>query len=113
MKLDETRCRRAARSYVIALVAVGLIDLITTIIWLRTGRAIEANPVMSAMLRAGLVTFVTVKLASLFSYAAMMEYYCKQCAPRARRFSFTALALYITIYGVSFLGINHRLLLGT
>jgi len=112
MNAVETQCRRATRLYTFALVAIGIIDLGTTVIWLRTGQATEANPVMYALLQLGIIPFIGAKLATLFGYAAAMEYYSQRCAPRARGFSFVTLALYIMIYVVSFCGINHRLFVG-
>lgn len=89
------------------LFAVGLADLLTTIIWLKTGRAIEVNPIMAAVLHAGLGLFVMVKLSTLVIYVSVMEWYRRRRNPAfARLMSNVALFGYLGIYFVSFCCVN-------
>jgi hypothetical protein len=92
----------------VVLLAVGLMDLVTTLFWLATGRVIEVNPIMAAVLQAGIVLFIFVKIATLGAYVTVMEWYRRNRNPIFARAvgSFTVLA-YISIYVVSFYSVNH------
>lgn len=95
------------------LFAIGLADLVTTLFWLHTGRAIEVNPLMAAVLNTSLALFVAVKLATLISYVAVMEWYRRFRSPAfARLVGNITVASYSAIYAVSFLCVNHSFLLG-
>ena len=92
------------------LFAVGLTDLLTTVFWLETGRAIEVNPIMAALLHSGLGLFIAVKLATLFTYVGVMEWYRRRRNPVfARVMSRVALFGYLGIYFVSFCCVNHSM----
>ncbi|MHB9036225.1 MAG: DUF5658 family protein [Armatimonadota bacterium] len=96
-----------------ALLAVGLVDLLTTLFWLGTGRAVEINPIMAAVLDTGLLLFVLVKLATLGTYIAVMEWYRRFRNPAFAGLvgNFTVIA-YLCIYAVSFYSVNHSYFLG-
>ena len=91
-----------------AVLIVGLLDLVTTIFWLATGRVIEVNPIMAAVLQAGMILFIFVKVATLGSYVAVMEWYRRHRSPAFARVvgNFTVLA-YLCIYTISFYSVNH------
>lgn len=97
----------------IALLVVGLVDLLTTIHWVSTGRAIEFNPVMAAALNAGWGVFIAVKLSTLGAFVAVTEWYRRH---RSATFAATVgnitLFSYMAIYGVSFLCVNYDYLIG-
>jgi hypothetical protein len=97
----------------ILLLAVGLVDLLTTLFWLGTGRAIEVNPIMAAVLDTGVPLFVLVKLATLGAYIAVMEWYRRRRNPAFAEVvgNFTVLA-YLGIYAISFCSVNHNYFLG-
>ncbi|MCC6484881.1 MAG: hypothetical protein IT209_08550 [Armatimonadetes bacterium] len=88
------------------LVIIGLLDLISTIILLEAGIAVEANPVMRSLLPYGWLVFSLVKAWSLMAYVAVLTWY------RARRPRMGALvetftiAAYLFIYATSFTLIN-------
>lgn len=96
----------------VILLLVGLTDLITTLIWLHSGSAIEVNPVMARVLTLGLPAFIGVKLFSLAAYVGMMEWY-----RRNRSESFACMVgrvtvfAYLSIYAVSFWSVNHTMFL--
>jgi hypothetical protein len=95
------------------LFAIGLADLVTTLFWLHTGRAIEVNPLMAAVLDTSVVLFVAVKLATLVAYVAVMEWYRRFRSPAfARLVGNVTVASYSAIYSVSFVCVNHSFLLG-
>jgi hypothetical protein len=92
----------------VVVLAIGLLDLVTTLFWLATGQVIEVNPVMAAVLQAGVAVFILVKVVTLGAYVAVMEWY-----RRNRSYVFaqtvgniTVLA-YVGIYAVSFYSVNH------
>ncbi len=97
----------------IAMLAIGLVDLFTTLFWLRTGRAVEINPIMAAVLKLGLVYFMLAKLLTLGAYVAVMEWYRRQRSAIVAQLvgSVTVLA-YCSVYAVSFLCVNFKLPLG-
>jgi hypothetical protein len=95
-----------------ALLAVGVADLLTTVFWLATGRAVEANPMMAAVLRVGIGAFVTTKLVTLVAYVGVMEWYRRRrCAVFARVVGSITLIAYIGIYAISFACVNWQVLL--
>lgn len=95
-----------------ALVAVGLLDLVTTLVWFRNGCAVEANPVMAALLHAGLPTFVTVKVFTLVAYVAAVAWYRHRNATFCRTVSNFTLFAYLFLYATSFWCVNHAFFLG-
>ena len=96
-----------------ALLVVGLADLATTVFWLHTGNAVEINPIMAAILRAGVSLFVAVKVLTLAAYVLVMEWYRRRrSAAFARLVSRVAFSGYLAIYAVSFVLVNGGMLLG-
>lgn len=93
------------------LIAVGLADLLTTLFWLHTRQAVEANPVMCALLHAGVAQFVLFKLGTLAAYVGVLEWYRRHRNPIFARVigNFTLIA-YLGIYAVSFCCVNYRML---
>jgi len=96
-----------------ALVVIGLVDLLTTLVWLRTGHAVEINPIMAAVLRCGLGLFIALKLGTLAAYVVVMEWYRRRhSAAFARVVGRITVASYLGIYAVSFACVNAGLLFG-
>lgn len=97
----------------IVVLAIGLVDLLTTIFWLNTGRAIEVNPLMAAILTVSMPLFVAVKLSTLGAYVLVVEWYRRHRNPCfARQISALTVIAYLGIYTVSFCAVNHKILLG-
>jgi len=95
-----------------ALLAVGAADLLTTLFWLATGRAVEVNPIMAAILRAGLCPFVLTKVATLVAYVGVMEWYRRRrCPVFARVVGNITLVGYVGIYAISFACVNWQVLI--
>ncbi len=93
------------------LLAVGLADLFTTLFWLATGRAVEVNPIMAALLRLGVWPFVFTKLATLAAYIGVLEWYRRRRNPAfARLVGNITLIGYVGIYAVSFAFVNHGMI---
>lgn len=108
---SDTQCR-GPLPINIALLAIGLADLLTTIYWLRTGQATEMNPIMAGALRLSPVLFILVKVATLGAYVAVIEWYRRHRNPLFAKFvSNITVASYIGIYSVSFFAVNGGLLL--
>ncbi|MGB9619363.1 MAG: DUF5658 family protein [Armatimonadota bacterium] len=96
-----------------ALLIIGLADLVTTLFWLRSGLAVEINPIMAAVLRCGVDVFVTVKLATLLAYVVVIEWYRRRRNPEfARIVGRITLISYLSIYAISFACVNAGLLFG-
>ncbi|OFX13928.1 MAG: hypothetical protein A2Z18_08575 [Armatimonadetes bacterium RBG_16_58_9] len=97
----------------IAILAVGIVDLSTTLFWVRTGQATELNPIMAAFLGAGTLPFVLAKLCTLAAYVTVTEWYRRKrgagFARMAGNFTVTA---YLSIYAVSFASVNSHLFAG-
>ena len=88
------------------LIALCIVDLISTLFLLRTNGACEGNPLMSYYLRYGIGTFVLVKLTLIFLPVFIAEW-SKQYRPRFVRFMLRAAILtYVGMYLVLFLTIN-------
>lgn len=96
----------------IVLVLVALLDLLTTVVWLQTGRAVEINPIMAYVLRSGMEVFVAVKVGTLVAYVGVVEWYRRsRNAILAELVGRITLASYIAIYAISFLAVNVSALL--
>ncbi|NLN77053.1 MAG: hypothetical protein GX139_12205 [Armatimonadetes bacterium] len=105
-----------SKSYILPanalLVVVGLADLLSTLYWLKTGQAIEVNPVMAAVLQCGTGIFIAVKLATLGSFVGVMEWYRRHRNPAfARLVGSATLIGYLSIYAVSFCCVNYGTIL--
>lgn len=102
MKLLSTPV--SLQSLVLAL--IGLTDLISTIVLIEAGLAVEANPVMRALLPYGWLVFSLVKACSLMAYVGVLTWY-RSRRPRigACIETFTILA-YLVIYAASFTIVN-------
>jgi len=97
----------------LALLVVGLADLVTTLFWVHTGRAVEWNPIMAAVLKAGVPAFVTVKLGTLAAYVAVMEWYRRRRSLSFAKIAGTVtVAAYCCIYVLCFVCANRGLLPG-
>jgi hypothetical protein len=93
------------------LLAVGLADLLTTLFWLATGRAIEVNPIMAAVLRLGVWPFVITKLGTLAAYVGVMEWYRRRRNPVfAHVVGNITLIGYVGIYAISFAMVNRGII---
>lgn len=94
------------------LIVVGLADLLSTLLWLKTGQAVEVNPVMAAVLRAGLGAFILVKLSTLAAFVGLMEWYRRHRNPAfARVVGNVTLFGYLGIYAISFCCVNYGLVI--
>ena len=94
------------------LIAVGLADLLSTLFWLRTGQAIEMNPVMAAVLHAGLGAFIFVKISTLVAYVGVIEWYRRRRNPAfARLVGSVTLFGYLGIYIIAFCCVNYGLVI--
>lgn len=92
------------------LLAVGLADLFTTLFWLTTGQAVEVNPIMAAVLRAGVWPFVITKLSTLVAFVGVVEWYRRRRNPVfARVVGNITLIGYVGIYAIAFACVNHGL----
>jgi uncharacterized membrane protein len=95
----------------IILIVVGVLDLLTTVYWLQIGRIIEFNPIMAAVLKAGMPCFILVKLSTLAAYVGVMEWYRRRNECFARKVGNLTVAAYLGIYTVSFFIVNYRTLM--
>lgn len=90
----------------IILIAIGMADLISTVILLNAGGAVEGNPVMAYFLRYGICVFILMKMM-LISIPVMIFEYCRQFKPKfvalMVRFAITA---YVAVYASLYLTIN-------
>ena len=95
------------------LVAIGVLDLLSTLVWLSAGHAIEVNPIMAALLAVGLPLFVAVKLCTLVAFVVVIEWYRRRKNPIfARQIGNITVAAYLGIYAISFCVVNHKFFLG-
>ncbi len=82
----------------LALLAVCLADMLSTLYWVHGGAATEANPLMAYWLARGDAHFVAAKLLSFFPLLAVAAY-VRPRRPRLIAVSLrAALALYVLIY---------------
>ncbi|MCX8052352.1 MAG: DUF5658 family protein [Armatimonadetes bacterium] len=88
------------------LIALCGVDLVSTLLLLRTNTAREGNPIMAFYLRHGIGTFVLAKLTLIFLPVFIAEW-SKQYRPKFVRLMLRAAILtYAGMYLVLFLTIN-------
>jgi hypothetical protein len=95
------------------LIAVGIVDMFTTLYWVYTGSAIEFNPIMAAVLRVGTWAFIAVKMGTLLAYVSVMEWYRRRrCPAFARAVGHITVFSYLGLYATSFSIVNYSAFLG-
>ncbi|MCC7000441.1 MAG: hypothetical protein IT370_37935 [Deltaproteobacteria bacterium] len=82
------------RTLVSAVVVMNLLDAVFTLIWVTSGQAVEANPLMAAALERSPLWFMVSKL-TLVSFGVFILW-----RARARRMAVGALALSLVAYCV-------------
>lgn len=88
------------------LITLCIVDLVTTLVLLRTDRATEGNPIMAFYLHYGVGTFVLAKLSLIFLPVFIAEW-SRQYRPRFVKLMLRgAIATYAGIYLMLFLTIN-------
>ena len=80
------------------LVAVCLADLVTTLYFMYSGAAYEANPVMAGVLSFGVWAFVSVKLLSFVPFVVLIEIYRLTEPEKAKSVTKLVTVLYLLIY---------------
>ena len=96
----------------IAVLAIGIADLASTLFFVLAGLAAEVNPIMAALLGVGVLPVVAVKLLTLCAYVAVMEWYSRAISTRfARAVGNITVLAYLGIYAVCFTFVNSHLFL--
>lgn len=88
------------------LVAVGLLDLFSTILLLELGLAEEANPIMRALIPYGWLAFSAVKCASLLAFVAVLTWYRARHPRLGSAIEVGTLLGYVAVYAGLFSYIN-------
>jgi hypothetical protein len=90
----------------LVLIAIGIADLISTLILLSNKGNLEGNPLMSFYLQFGIGVFVIVKLGLLFLPVFVAEW-SKLHSPKFVRWMLRgAITLYLGSYVVLFIAVN-------
>ena len=97
---------RTIRMAAAGLVLAGVLDLALTLVLMHIGYATEGNPVTANVLSLGVPSFITVKLASLFGFQLVVEWYAKAHPARAFTLSMTTLLFYPIVYCCAFFRVN-------
>jgi hypothetical protein len=94
------------------LMALGLLDLLTTVYFLATGQAGEANSLFNGILNAfGPLGFIVFKALLLGGPLALAEWARKQNEPFVRSALRLGILLYIGFYLINFARLNFHVLL--
>src|SRR6185295_10946005 len=89
------------------IMAIGLADLTTTILFIKHHGAEEANPLFRKYWEMGLTAFICAKIALLIGPLSVLEW------ARSRRPKFVSWALrgaivaYLVMYGIGFMRLNN------
>lgn len=104
---QDMRTRKIAReTWVIAL--IGILDLMTTILFIRHHGAEEANPLFHRYWQMGIPVFVLAKLVLLLIPLAVLEW-ARQRRPRFVRLALrVGITAYVAMYGVGFTQLNSQ-----
>ena len=88
------------------ILAIGLADLITTIIFIKHHGAVEANPLFRRYWEMGMLTFVAAKIALLVGPLCVLEWARKRNPAFVSWALRTAIAGYIVMYGIGIVKLN-------
>ena len=77
-----------------------LADMVSTLVFVSAGIAVERNPVMAACLHQSIWAFVVVKTFSFIPFLVVAEWYRRRNPLFARRAIRAAILLYVTTYVV-------------
>ena len=91
----------------VALMVIGIADLVTTLIWVHKSGAIEANPIFSSYLQLGDGWFVASKLLMLICPVFLIEWAHLSRPNFAQMGARFAVLGYIVVYCVGVSGLNH------
>jgi hypothetical protein len=89
------------------ILAIGLVDLATTILFIRSNGAQEANPLFKRYWEMGLAAFVVAKVALLVGPLYVLEWARKRNPHFVSLALRTAIVAYIAMYGVGYYRLNH------
>ena len=92
------------RAQTVALAAIGIADLVTTLMFVGLANAAEANPLMAPFLERGPITFIQAKLTLLFVPLIVIELARKRNPTFVRNAVNVAIAMYVGLYAV---GVSH------
>ncbi len=101
------RTRLLILPWTAGLIVIGLVDLVTTLVWLHQGCIVEFNPLMATVLDAGITAFIAVKVFTLCAYVIVVEWYRRhRNASFARIIGIVTVVSYLAIYTISFCSVN-------
>lgn len=90
----------------ITVLAICLLDLLSTIWLIAAGLATEANPMMASLMKHSLVLFCGVKMGTALCLVALTEWYRRYNPVFVRKVMRTAIAAYLMLYIVLVFSIN-------
>ncbi|UJR84425.1 DUF5658 family protein [Sandaracinus amylolyticus] len=99
--MHAVRAPRFARFFSFALAALlvmNVADAILTLVWIETGLALEANPLVELALRGGPVSFMAAKLAMVSGAALVLIRLRARFTQRARRLVGAGLSAALVLY---------------
>jgi hypothetical protein len=91
---------------------IGIADLITTLVWVQSSGAREANPVFAHYLNMGPIMFSLMKLVMLAAPIFLLEWAWRHRPVFTMRAARFAICAYLLLYGVGFLKLNGNLFSG-
>jgi hypothetical protein len=92
------------RAQTVALAAIGIADLVTTLLFVGLANAAEANPLMAPFLERGPITFIQAKLTLLLAPLFVIEVARKRNPTFVRNAVNAAIVMYVGLYVV---GVSH------
>ena len=90
------------------ILAIGIADLISTIVFIRHHGAHEANPLFRHYWEMGLFAFVCAKMAMLAAPLFVLEWARRRSPAFVSLALRTAIAGYVLMYGIGYLRLNAR-----
>jgi len=90
----------------VVLATLGVVDLVVTLLLIRTGRFGEANPILAYYLGLGLLAFAAVKLLLTFGPVVCLEVLRQRKPVPVRRMIRWAVGLYVALYVLVVGGVN-------
>lgn len=98
------RLRISLESWI--LVGICTADMLTTLWFVLSGRAVEQNPLMAACIEHSACTFILVKMLSFVPFVVAVEWYRRRNPSFARAVCRWAIGAYVVVFVGLTLGTN-------
>ena len=106
MKIGTRRQFKWLKGVVAAVIILNVIDGILTMVWVFSDQAVEANPLMSHLIEANSVLFISVKMALVFLGTFLLWRFRKRALAVVAIFMSFLIHYFILLYHLKAMNLN-------